>query len=209
MRSHSLFFSFATLVALALGLLTFSLNGCDGEDSALVVSSVQPHFTPQDVTTDGDLPGTWQYQDEVSFMFTLGDRSAYDVTVEEKENDKHYTSHFRGHLFHLGADAFLDLYPTQIPAGSEFYYMHFFPCHTVAKIDFLGAELQMTFLSAPWMSKQIRAGTICIPHAATNDTLLLTATTQELQEVLFANANNEEAFGDPLRFERAPSEEAQ
>jgi hypothetical protein len=195
------------LVALAIGLTLTGLCGCDEEDSALFVSSVQPNFTEQDVTTDEALSGAWWYQDEMSITFALGDHSTYEVVFEEKENDKHFTSHFEGHLFHLGADSFLDLYPAQIPAGSEFYYMHFFPCHTVAKIDFQRDELEITFLSATWLDKQIKAGTIEIAHASANDTLLLTAPTQDIQEVLFMNASNGEAFLVALRFARSPSEE--
>jgi hypothetical protein len=194
------------MAVLAFGFSAFGLCGCDDED---VVSSVQPHFMPQDVTTDVDLSGTWEYEEEVQFTFTPGEQDAYDVVVEEQEDDRHYTSHFAGHLFPLGGDSFLDLYPTKIPEGSEFYYMHFFPCHTVAKIEFPGGDMQMTFLSASWLSKQIKAGTISIPHAAANGTLLLTATTQELQEVLFMNASNEEAFHDPIRFERPRNKEPQ
>ena len=196
------------LAALAFGFSAVALAGCDDEDSAIVVSSVQPHFTPQDVATDAELLGTWEYQEEVQFTFTpSGD--GYDVVVEEQEDDHHFTSHFAGHLFPIGGDSFLDLYPTKVPEGSEFYYMHFFPCHTVAKIEFRDRDMQMIFLSATWLSKQIKAGTISIPHAATNGTLLLTATTPELQELLFMNASNEEAFHDAIRFERPRDKEPQ
>jgi len=190
-----------------LGFLSLGLAACDEDDSAVFVSSVQPNFTELDLTTDGALPGTWSYEGELTLVFQSREQSQYDVVLEENENGKRRTSHFEGHLFRLGPDTFLDLYPTQLPDGSEFYQLHFFPSHTVAKIEFFGDEMRLTFLSAPWLSREIKDGAISLPHAITNGALLLTATTKEIQEVLSANSSNEQAFSEPIPFEQVTHEE--
>ena len=196
-------------MVLALGITAFVLAGCDEEDLALCVTAVRPFYTEQDLTTDAGLLGTWDVEGEVRFTFTPAENNSYNVIVEEIENDKHATSRFEGHLFRLGADSFLDLFPASVPEGSEFYLLHLFRCHTVAKVDFRGDQLQMRFMNPTWFAEQIKASALTTPHATANDVLLLTGTTQEMQELLFLNANDDSAFGETLGFERARDEEEQ
>lgn len=200
---------YGCLLFVFLVLAASCLAGCDEEDAFLAVTAVRPFYTPQDLTTDGALAGTWSYEDEVTFVFTPNDDSTYNVVVEEAEGDKHFTSHFEGHLFRLGPDYFLDLYPTSVPEGSEFYFLHFFRCHTATKIDFPGDRLEMRFLSPFWLATQIKAGAVSIEHAKSQEILLLTATTQQMQELLYLNANDDDAFPEPIVFERGRDEEAQ
>lgn len=211
------------VILLALASLALGLGGCDEGDYAAIVTAVHPFYTPQDVTSDADLAGTWLYFDSVNkdgesedggnaslrFTFTPVENNSYTVIVEETDSGKHFSSRFEGHLFRLGAESFLDLYPASIQEGSAFYFLHFFPCHTVMRIDFRGGRLEMTFLSASWLAKQIKSGAVGVTHANSDDILLLTATTQEMQEVLFLNANDENAFAETLRFDRAGLQEEQ
>jgi hypothetical protein len=189
--------------ALALAAIAVGFVGCDEDDSAIVVTAVQPFYTQQDVNTDATLLGTWQYEDEVSFTFTPGENGAYTVIVDEHDSDKRFTSRFEGHLFHLGADSFLDLYPTSVPEGSEFYVLHFFRCHTAIKVAFRGDQFEMRFLSPTWLAKQIKAGAVSVAHAKSPDILLLTGSTQEMQDLLFLNASDQDAFGEAMLFEQA------
>ena len=197
-------------IILALGIAAWSLTGCDDEDSACVVSAVHPFYTPQDLDSDGAIVGAWKYEDEVTFVFAPGDNNILNVTVEEEEEpEKRFTSRFEGHLFRLGPDSFLDLYPASVPEGSEFYLLHFFRCHTVVKVDLSAGRLEMRFVSPAWLAKQIKAGTVTIAHAKSDEILLLTATTEEMQELLYLNASDENAFREAIVFERTGEEEAQ
>jgi len=197
-------------IILALGIAAWSLTGCDDEDSACVVSAVHPFYMPQDLDSDGAIVGAWKYEDEVTFVFTPGDNNILNVTVEEEEEpEKRFTSRFEGHLFRLGADSFLDLYPASVPEGSEFYFLHFFRCHTVAKVDLSAGSLEMRFVSPAWLAKQIKAGTVTIAHTKSDEILLLTATTEEMQELLYLNVSDENAFREAIVFERTGEEEAQ
>jgi len=192
---------------LTMAGVAFSLVGCDEDDAAAIVSAAEPFYTPQDVTTDAGLLGTWQYEDEVTFTFTPGEKNTYDVNIGEDEGDKHLNSKFEGHLFRLGPDLFLDLYPASVPEGSEFFLLHFFRCHTVMKIEFGSDRVQMTFLNASWLGQQLKAGTVTLPYVRSGDILLLTASTQELQEVLFLDAGDPTAFGEAIELVHANDEE--
>lgn len=196
-------------MVLTLGIAAIGLVGCDEEDLALFVTAVRPFYTEQDLTADAGLLGTWDVEGEVRFTFAPAESNSYDVIVEEIENDKHSTSRFEGHLFRLGADSFLDLFPASMPEGSEFYFLHFYRCHTAAKVEVRGDQLVMKFMNPTWFAGQIKAGTLTTPHAVANDVLLLTGSTQEMQELLFLNANDDSAFGEALEFERAHEEEEQ
>ena len=196
-------------MVLTLGITAIGLAGCDEEDLALFVTAVRPFYTEQDLTTDAGLLGTWDVEGEVRFTFTPAENNSYSVIVEEIENDKHPTSRFEGHLFRLGADSFLDLFPASTPEGSEFYLLHFYPCHTAAKVEVRGDQLVMKFMNPAWFAGQIKAGTLTTPHAVANDVLLLTGSTQEVQELLFLNANDDGAFEEALEFERTHEEEKQ
>jgi hypothetical protein len=198
-------------LALALGMTipALFLGSCDDEDSGYVVAAVHAFYTPQELDSDAALAGTWQYEDDVKFVFTADENGTYAVAVEEDETDRQLTSHFEGHLFRLGPDSFMDLYPTSAPSGSEFYLLHFFRCHTVAKVDLSADRLEMKFVSAAWLSRQIKAGTVSTSYAKSGGVLLLTATTEEMQELLSLNASGEETFEPALEFERVRDEETQ
>ena len=209
----------AMLVVLAS--VAWGVTGCDEDEWVAVVLAVNPFYTQQDVSSDADLAGAWLYADVVNkdgesenggnesvrFTFTPAENNSYTVIVDEMDGSKHFSSRFEGHLFRLGGQSFLDLYPTSVPEGSEFYFMHFFRCHTVTRIDFRGGRLEMTFLNGSWLAGQIKSGAVSIAHTKADDMLLLTATTQEIQEVLFLNATDENAFAETLLFDRAAAEE--
>ena len=61
----------------------------------------------------------------------------------------------------------------------------------------------MRFLSPTWLLQEIKAGTASVAHAKAGDILLLTGSTQEMQDFLFMHANDEDAFEEKLLFERA------
>ena len=85
----------------------------------------------------------------------------------------------------------------------------FVRCHTVVKVDLSAGRLEMRFVSPAWLAKQIKAGTVTIAHAKSDEILLLTATTEEMQELLYLNASDENAFREAIVFERTGEEEAQ
>jgi hypothetical protein len=92
---------------------------------------------------------------------------------------------------------------------SEFYRMHFIRSHTIARVEMKQDSIQMAFLSASWLEAKIKENSVDTPYLKTDEALLLTGTTEELQELVFRYANDDQAFADPLLLERQRLEEEQ
>jgi len=210
-----LLFSSAFVIAAALGFATVDLFASNDEPAAEWVSSVQPFYTSQDLTTDVALVGDWHYGQEVTLTFTPTNKGSYKLVLRDMSHDKPDTYTFDAHLFRLGVDSFLDLYPTSVPKSAELYALFSVPCHVVAKVSFPDDRLQLIFLNAAWFADQSKSGNITISHIQTDGLILLTATTEEMQELLYLNAASEEAFNEHIEFGRPddsvqdPQEEAQ
>jgi hypothetical protein len=180
---------------LALGSLLMS--GCD-EGSGFVLS-LQPAYTELDLDLDSGLNGTWAGDDgDVTFYFEQSEGRAYKLVVTEKTEGEPAAGEFQAHLLHLGAYSILDILPTGDPAGSPFYNMHLLRGHSFARVEFHQDSLQLTFFSGSWLKKKIEDHSVDVPHQESDGTLLLTGTTQEVQDLLFLYANDGEAFPDPL-----------
>ena len=205
----------ALLIAAALGLAVVDLFASNDEPTAEWVGSVQPFYTSQDLTTDVALAGDWHYGEEVTLTFTPTNKGSYKLVLRDMSHDKPDTYTFDAHLFHLGVDSFLDLYPTSLPESAEVYVLFSVPCHVVAKVSFPDDRLQLIFLNAGWLADQSISGNITISHIQTDGLILFTATTEEMQELLYLNATNEDAFNEHIEFGRTedsrqdPQEEAQ
>jgi hypothetical protein len=107
----------------------------------------------------------------------------------------------------LGGSWFVDFFPKNNSGGDEFYRVHFFRGHSIARVELGQESMQMAFLSASWVGARITEKSIDTPHEKADGSLLLTGTTEEVQELAYFYANDEEAFADPLSLERTRVEE--
>ena len=67
--------------------------------------------------------------------------------------------------------------------------------------------MHIAFFSANWLKVRIEEKSIDTPHEKADGSLLLTGTTEEVQELVFLHADDEGAFSDPLTLERQEVEE--
>ena len=74
---------------------------------------------------------------------------------------------------------------------------------------FIRTSLSPAFLSASWLKAKIKENSVNTPYVKADDALLLTGTTEELQELVFCYANDDQAFADPLLLEKQRLEEEQ
>ena len=102
----------------------------------------------------------------------------------------------------LGALWFIDFLPNGETVGSEFYQMHLFRAHSIARIDLSQDTLQMAFLDATWLEKKIDEKAVDISHQKVDGMLLLTGATEEVQDLLFLHGNDDGAFPDPITLTR-------
>jgi len=131
------------------------------------------------------------------------------LVVKEKDGEQQVSEKFEVRLVQLGAFWFLDIYPKSSEGISEFYRMHLIRAHTISRVEFKQDSIQMAFLNASWLKAKITENSVDIPYVKADDALLLTGTTEELQELVFCYANDDQAFADPLLLEKQRLEEEQ
>jgi hypothetical protein len=68
-------------------------------------------------------------------------------------------------------------------------------------------SIQLAFLSASWLEAKMDEKSVDTPCVKVDDELLLTGTTEEVQEFVFSYASNDEAFANPVLLERHPAGE--
>ena len=195
------------VMGLALALAAFSAVSCDDSGNPFVVS-LQPFYTKVDLETNPGLIGTWRdTEGDVSFTFEEGTEKEYTLVVKEREGGQETSGEFEAHLMRLGGSMFIDFFPKNNSGEDEFYRVHFFRGHSIGRVEIGQDSMQMAFVSASWLSAQIEEKSIDTPYVKADGSLLLTGTTEEVQELADLYANDEKAFADPLCLERTRVEE--
>jgi len=188
-------------------------TGCDSDGNPFVMS-LQPFYTQVDLEADSRLNETWTDKEgDVTFAFEQrrekGKEKEYELVVKEKDGEQQVSGKFEVRLVQVGAFWFLDIYPKSREGVNEFYRMHFIRAHTIARVEIKQDSIQMAFLSASWLKAKIKENRVDTPYVKADDALLLTGTTEELQELVFCYASDDQAFADPLLLERQRLEEEQ
>ena len=195
------------VLGMALALAGFVAAGCDDSGNPFVVS-VRPFYTKVDLEADPGLTGSWRDKEgDVSFTFQEGEEKEYTLVVKEREGDQETSGEFEAHLLRLGGSWFIDFFPKNNNGEDEFHRVHFFRGHSIARVELGQDSMQMAFLSASWLRARIDEKSIDTPHEKADGSLLLTGTTEEVQELANLYANDETAFADPLSLERTRVEE--
>jgi hypothetical protein len=189
-------------VALAFGSIV--ATGCDSDGSPFI-TSLQPFYTQLDLEADSRLNGIWSDKEgEVTFSFEEGKDGAkvYKLVVKEKDGEQEVSGEFEARVVRLGAFDFIDIYPQNSNEGNEFYRAHFTRAHTIARVEISQDSIQMAFLSARWLKAKMDEKSVNTPCVKVDDTLMLTGTTEEAQELVFSHANDDGAFADSLLLEK-------
>ncbi len=195
------------MLGVALAITGFTAAGCDEGGNPFVVS-LQPFYSKVDLEANPGLAGTWRDKEGcVSFTFEAGAEKEYTLVVKERKGEQETSGEFEAHLMRLGGSLFIDFFPENNSGEDEFHRVHFFRGHSIARVELEQDSMQMTFLNASWLNAQIEENAIDTPHVKADGSLLLTGTTEEVQELAYLYANDEKAFADPLSMERTRVEE--
>jgi hypothetical protein len=174
--------------------------------------SLQPVYTQLDLEADSRLNGMWSDKEgDVTFSFEQatenGKANEYKLVVKEKNGEQEESGEFEVRVVRLGTCHFLDIYPQSSKEGSDFYRLHFTRAHTFARLEINEDSIQLAFLSASWLEAKMDEKSVDTPCVKVDDELLLTGTTEEVQEFVFSYASNDEAFANPVLLERHPAGE--
>ena len=191
----------AICLAIALAIGSLGMSGCD-ESSGLALS-IEPSYTSADLESDQALAGAWTTTEgDVTFSFEHGQGKEYKVVVKERDGDKVTSADFEAHLMRKGAFSFLDFLPNAEVEGGDFFKMHLFRAHSIARIELSRDALRMAFFDATWLQKKIDEKSVDVSYQKTDGMLLLTGTTEEVQDLLFFHGNDDTAFPDPITLAR-------
>jgi hypothetical protein len=168
-------------------ILVLWMTGC-------FVLSVHPLYFENDLVFESGLVGTWgekEHEKDLDelWIFKKSGNKSYRLIVKEKDVGE---GMFEAHLLKLGEHLFLDLYPEEPETGSEFYNMHVIPAHSFMRVSLEGHVLRLAFFDLDWLKKNIEQGNVNIKHERREDMIVLTASTEELQEFVLKHV--EEAF---------------
>jgi hypothetical protein len=197
----------AWVMGMALALAGLVAGGCD-DSGGLFVVSLQPFYTKLDLEADPGLAGTWKDQEgDVSFTFEEGEKKEYTMVIKEREGGQETSGEFEARLMRLGGTWFIDLFPKNSSGGNEFYRSFFFRGHSIARVELGQDSMKMAFMNGNWLSARIAEKSVDTPNEKVDGSLLLTGTTEEVQELVYLHANDEGAFAEALSLERMPVEE--
>ncbi len=189
----------------ALSSLLFS--GC-------LIMSLHPFFTDKDAVFEQSLVGTWVDESgKATLTFKQFGANAYRITYHQKESTPPMGGKKRagepgeleGHFGRVGGSLFLDLYPDK---GSwdrlknELLAVHLAPTHTISKVWFEGDKLMIAGLSHDWLKDLVTQDSSAIPHEKVEGAIVLTASTEALQDFLKKYGNDPKAFGGGEEFHR-------
>ena len=166
--------------------LVLGMTGC-------FVLSVHPLYFEKDLVFESGLVGTWgekEHEKDLSELWIFkksGDKS-YQLIIKDQDEE----GFFEAHLLKLGDYLFLDLYPEEPEESSEFYKMHVIPAHSFILVSLEGHVLQLGFFDLDWLEENIEQNKITIKHERRDDTIVLTASTEELQKFVLKHVK--EAF---------------
>ena len=168
-------------------ILVLGMTGC-------FVLSVHPLYFEKDLVFESGLVGTWgekEHEKDLSelWIFKKSGEKSYRLIIRDVEEGEGL---FEAHLLKLGDHMFLDLYPEEPETGSEFYNMHVIPAHSFMRVSLEGHVLRLAFFDLDWLKKNIEQNKVSIKHECRDDTIVLTASTEELQA--FVLKHIEEAF---------------
>jgi hypothetical protein len=188
-------------VLAALALIFMLLAGC--------IPSLHPLYTDKDRVRMDEITGTW-LSDDSSTMYRImadsNDQRAYLLTYFELSNKggmfQSDSSHanFEVNLVRLGGSAFMDFYPgknEELDNMNMLLAIHLIPAHTFARFRVTRDSLFIWRFDPDWLQKLFDENRIRIAHEKTDDQIVLTASTEELQKFVTKYAGDPEAYIRP------------
>lgn len=125
----------------------------------------------------------------------------YLVVYEDLNNEEPDSSYFLGKFIQLDQDYYLDLYPFDV-FDLGFWSSHILPVHTFSKIDLDGNSISINLFRDSWIEDQIRDNRVRIKHEKLEDGILITASTDELQQFIKKYGDVTEAYRDTITLNR-------
>ena len=173
-------------------LLAVLLSGC--------LPSLHPLYTPETLIFEEKLVGKWIEKDGSNIWeFRKTGEQKYEMRLFDGKEGR-----FEAHLIELGGMMFLDVFPDGEVLGNpqEFYKIHILPAHTFMKVNQIEPNLQLQMMN-PDVSEMLKDDPNLLQHELiADDSIVLTASTEQLQEFMLKYANTEGVFSNAIELTR-------
>ncbi len=163
------------------------------------VPSLHPLFTEDSLIFEESLVGTWEEDDNI-WQFRKSSSRSYKLIMTDAEGRK---GEFETHLVKIGEHRYLDLYPVEPDLEeNDFYKMHLLPTHTFMWVKQIEPNLQLSPMGPGAIKELVSQYPEAVKHEIVQDTVVLTAHTQELQAFVKKFHDFKGLFGEPGDLER-------
>jgi len=193
MCNRTVFLAALVIAAILGGCSTPSLNRLSSEET---------------LTKDDGLVGQWQENDDGDIYLVLaGDKGSYRLLgIPEDKDEATLTFEFR--LMKLGEHRFIELTPAE-GARKELgdrFGTTVVPVYVFMKVLRDGDSLKVWQVDGDWLTDGLEKGDHKLGFAkGEGDTIVLTASTGELQEFFKKHAADDRAFEKPMLLKRVGS----
>ncbi len=170
-----------------VALVTVLMLGCG---PAL---SLHPLYTEEDVIFEPAILGTWGEQEDDGWTFQKSKKgNTYDVIIRFSGDPTGGADSLAlaGHLIRLGDEMFMDVTSHE----SDLDPFLAIPVHAFLRLSLEGDSMGIAYLDDSWLAESIENKKIRIKHELVDDSILLTASPQELQELVKSCAEDLKAF---------------
>jgi hypothetical protein len=166
--------------------IVFLFMGCPSR-------SLFPLFIDNDSVFNPTLIGTWidVHKEEGLLTFQKSEHNRYRII--SRDLGSRDTTVFEGLLGELGKSWFLDSY-----LAGEMHSEFVIPVHFISRIWINGDTLQYATLNSDYLQKMLDDGQLQTPHVIYDGDILLTASTEQLQELVLRFTDDENAFDKPV-----------
>jgi hypothetical protein len=177
-----------TFLVLAAILILF---GC--------VPSLHELYTEEILIFDPNLAGKWQASENETWEFVPdAQKKSYGLLINEEKDKK---SELTAHLVNIKGQRFLDLYPEE-PQTGVWQNMCLVPAHLFLHVQRTEPNLVVVMMDPDGIKDLLEEKPEMIKHERTKDRLVLTDTTEHLQDFVIAGLTIEKFYGDPGVLER-------
>lgn len=159
-----------------------------------VPTAVHPFYRAGDVVQDSALLGAWKSADG-TWTFSPGAGKSYKVEIASDDQRVECV----GHLFRIGDERFLDLYPAEQALEAKLqdnpYNIGLIPVHVLFRVRATQPRLAMSGLGLDWLKELLKREPQSTPHAMLPDgRVVLTGTTEALQAFIKQHLKDAEAW---------------
>ena len=187
-----------TLLTISV-VLVLAASGC--------VRSLHPLYSEKDLVYKRELLGTWVDSDTTAtWSFVRAGEKRYRLTHRQMGYPAGFirsevvpgdTAIFEVHLAQFGEFLFMDLYPEPLTKRNDLCKVHWIPVHTFSRIWLENDALKISMLNSDWLESMIRDKKLVIAHERVQEEIILTASTEILQQLVISFADDPEAFPEP------------